>query len=247
MAYYRNNNASSHIFTGLGDAPWRFLGLHASKVPNPPQRTRLDMEALKGSSFMYTVMCRDKKGEMMGNNGVAFRGDYKSYNSFLGFVFSGKSDRVDITRVRELIVKKVDLGCKDSDWGRTPQIKVGAQELVLHLAFKDMKEIPAETPFVVVHRGNNRHIIGIGELVGFNLENVDNKGYGDRVPYTNPNKDAIVAHLGKMQAKRTAWLEQKAKTAEMEKEMGDDENKVTHPLDELNRTDDDDDGSNPLS
>lgn len=236
MAAYRNNNrASSHIFTGLGDAPWMWLGMHASQIPNPPQRTRLDMEALKTSSFMYTVLARAKNGQMMGNNGVAFRGDYKSLNGFLGFIFMGTADRVDITNLRELLVKKVDLGCKDSDWGRTPQVKVGAQEVLVHLVFKDLKAIPKDSPFVTVTKEGKRHIIGIGELFGFRFENVDANGFGDRVPYVNPNKDAIVAKLGAIQQRREEFMKAKAKAAELENE---EEFEVETP---------EDDSDNPLA
>ena len=236
--------ASNHIFAGLGDAPWRYLGLHESKRPHPPQRTRLDMEALKTSSFMYVVLARNKRGEMMGNGGVAFRGDYKTTNTFLGYFFAGTSNRLDIVEVRELIVKKVDLGCKDSDWGRTPQVKIGQQELELHLVFKNLKSIPTDTPFVTVYDNRKRVIIGIGELVGFNFENVDERGFGDRIPYTNPNKDAIVAHLDKLQSNRKAWLQAQAEAEELKKQVDEEPEHVV----EVEESDtDDEDGDNPLN
>lgn len=222
MATYNKSPSSTrrHIFTGTGAVPWRYLNVHISAIPEQP--LCLDFGRLDdGANPIFVGYIRKHDGEFVGEYGIAFQGSYKAFNAWLA-----EELVTNVDRMRELIVKKTFLVRTDKDvkGGKVPTTRMNESTYV-HLVFGPVarKDLKVDTSNVV--KGDRFY--KVVELKGFDIVELNEKGYGLPKTYTHPEATKIAKWCEAGYAKKR---EEKAKFEAAQAEQATDDTVEANPL-----------------
>lgn len=217
-------NTRTHIFANTGALPWRYLNVHISAIPEVP--LRLDFARMKdGNSPIFVGYIRKHDGEFVSmygdDSGIAFQGNWKAFNVWLADELVNNVDRM-----RELIVKKTFLVRQDKEvkGGKTPTTRM-TDSTYVHLVFGPMarKDLKVDTSNVI----KNSKFYKVVELKGFDIVELNEKGYGLPQTYTHPDAAKIANWCEKGYAKKR---EEKAKIEAAQAEEAADDTVEANPL-----------------
>jgi|15BtaG_2_1085339.scaffolds.fasta_scaffold00997_17 hypothetical protein len=201
-----------HPFSDTGVHPWRYLNVHISKMPKPVPM--VDFERLaetEGVSPTFIGYIRSHEGDFLGDDGIAWTGNYRGLN---GFLTKALFERID--GIREIIVKKSFLVKADKTikGGHMPTSKY-SESLYCHLVIGPVKGENLQPDTSYVQKGDKYY--KVVELKGFNIVDVNDNSYGLPKPCEHPDAPKIRKWVQGLYAAHAAKMAKaKAKAADVD-------------------------------